>query len=294
MNLKISADDFGNSLNMSRVIYDCYKNGALNSMSVMVNSEYLDDSLALLDSNKHPNTSLHINIAEGKPVSNPKDIPLLVDSSGRFNRGFVDLLLTYYLASSKKKAQIKHQIELEVLEQITLYTKKLQTSKISLDSHQHYHALPFVADAILEGSRRLEDVSIEYIRVPYERFFFHIGSLQDAKNYFGANIIKHIILDTLSVFLKKKLRSFGVSFNDAFIGVLFTGRMTLDSIKKALVKTKPDDYVELLLHPGYISATEEKDRAKDRFTKFYSDVNRKKEADILTSDYFAQHLKGRL
>ena len=65
----INADDFGNSRNITDVIARCIEEGSLNSTSIMVTSQHLDYAISKLNALKEVRTSLHLNIAEGAPVT---------------------------------------------------------------------------------------------------------------------------------------------------------------------------------------------------------------------------------
>jgi len=70
--LKISADDFGLTYNTSLKIIDGCKNGVINSTSIIANGYGYgyDQSIKLLKDNLHLiDTSVHINLCEGAPIS---------------------------------------------------------------------------------------------------------------------------------------------------------------------------------------------------------------------------------
>ncbi len=289
MKIIINADDFANSINMSEIIYECFQNGSLNSTSIMINSKYLDKSLIKLGKIKKIRTSLHLNIAEGNPISKPDKIPYLVDSNNQFYKSFETVLLEYYFGNSDKKKMIKKHIKEEYKNQILLYAQKLKLKDINIDSHQHYHTIPFIADILMELSNEL-DVTFSYIRVPKEPFFIDISSIKNLKNYLGLNIIKHFLLNFLSISLVKKLKKNGIAYSEIFVGVLFTGNMTFSSIKKALSNYK-NQTVEILLHPAYLSDEEEKTWKNDKFKEFYTDKNREVEKKILLSNEFKNFIE---
>jgi len=281
----INADDFANSLNMSDIICKCFQKGSLNSTSIMINSTYLDESLEKLNKLSGIRTSLHLNIAEGKPISKPLDIDYLLDDKGKFCKSFENILFDYYFKNQEKKYMIKQQIKEEYKNQILLYSEKINSKSINIDSHQHYHTIPFISDILIELNREL-NINISYIRVPKEPFFIEMGSFKDLKNYFGLNIIKHFLLNFLSNQLVKKLKQNGIDYSEIFVGVLFTGNMTFGSIKKALLSVEKNVNIEILLHPAYLSKEEDLVWKDDKFKKFYVNKHRQEEMDILLSHDF--------
>ncbi len=291
MKIIVNADDFANSLNMSEIICECFIKGSLNSTSIMINSIYLDESLKKLSNLIGIRTSLHLNIAEGKPISQALNIKYLLDSNGNFYKSFENILFDYYLGNRVKKDIIKEQIKEEYKNQILLYSKKISSKSINLDSHQYYHTIPFISDILIELNNEL-NIDISYIRVPKEPFFIEISSFGDLKNYFELNIVKHFLLNFLSNQLIKKLKKNNIGYSEIFIGVLFTGNMTFGSIKKALFNYTLDKNIEILLHPAYLSNEERLTWKDDKFKKFYTDENRKKEMNILMSNDFKKLIKN--
>ncbi|WP_458699670.1 ChbG/HpnK family deacetylase [Sulfurospirillum sp. 1307] len=277
----IHADDFGNSFHISKTILKCFEKGALNSTSIIVNSDDLDDSLKLIK-DKEIRKVLHLNIAEGKAISSQK-FQYLSDKNGYFFRSWQRFVAEYYCFSSKKKQNIiKSEVKEEFKNQILLFCEKLQTKDINIDSHQHYHEIPFVTDILIELKNEM-DINILNIRATKEKFFWAIGSFNDLKNYIGINFFVHFLLNFLANKMIKKLNKEDIRYNDAFIGVLLSGDMTLKAIQNGLKKVKIANEIEVLLHPGYISEKEKKRFNNDQFKRWYTNKNRKKEMAVLLS-----------
>jgi len=277
----IHADDFGDTLYISESIYKCFEEGILNSTSIIVNSAYLDESLRLIK-DKNIRKVLHLNVAEGKAISS-QDFKYLVDKNKHFFRSWQRVVFEYYCFSNKnRKELIKKEIKEEFKKQILLYCEKLQSKDINLDSHQHYHEIPFVTDILIELKDEM-DINILNIRVTKERFFWAINSFNDLKNYLGINFFIHFLLNFLANKMIKKFDKLGIRYNDAFIGVLFSGDMTVKAIEKGLEKVKDAKTVEILFHPGQISKEEQLRFKNDQFKRWYISKNRKKEMDVLLS-----------
>jgi len=274
----IHADDFGNTKNISKSIYKCYKEGALNSTSIIINSPFFEESLMLIK-NENIRKVLHLNIMEGKAIS--RNLTFLTNKKGEFFRSWQRLVFEYYcLYSTKKKALIRQEIKEEYRNQITLYCSKMQTKEINIDSHQHTHTIPFVTDILIELIDEM-DIDVVNVRVTKEKFFWAIESLNDLKNYLGINVLVHFLLNHLSDRMIKKFEKAGIKYNDAFVGVLFSGDMTYTAIQKGLAKVKDAKTVEVLLHPGYISEEEKALFDDNQFKRWYTSKNRKKEMDVL-------------
>jgi len=277
--LFIHADDFGNTINISKCIYKCFKEGSLNSTSIIVNSPYFEESIELIK-DEPIRKVLHLNIVEGKSVTG-KNFDLLSDKNHHFYKSWQRLVFEYYcLFDREKKAKIKEEIKEEYKNQILLYCLKMQTKEICIDSHQHTHEIPFVTDILIELIDEM-DIEVVNVRVTKEKFFWAVSSFGDLKNYLGINFFVHFLLNFLSNKMIKKFDKLGIKYNDAFIGVLFSGDMTLKAIQKGFKKVKNAKTVEILLHPGYISATEQSAFNNDQFKRWYISKNRKKEMRVL-------------
>lgn len=287
MKIIINADDFANSLNMSDIIIKCIKDGALNSTSIMINSPFADEAIPKLK-DIQVRTSLHLNIVEGKPITHANQLSYLV-KNGEFCKSFEKVVFEYYFGNKKKKEMIKNDIKTEFKNQILLYAKKLHTQDINLDSHQHFHTIPFIVDILVDLNNEL-DLNISYIRVPQEPFFIDLSSFKNIKNYLGLNIIKHLLLNFFSKSLMKKLTRNDIHHNDAFIGVLFTGNVTFNSVKKALKKIHNKETIEILFHPGFLSQKEALEKKDDKFKEFYTNVGRKNEMRVLLSKAFKDYI----
>jgi len=90
------ADDFGVSIESSKSIYDCFLDGCLNSVSLIVNSPKAAEAYELIRENVQNGElrcALHLNFVEGNCVTEngAAVIPHLVDREGRFNRSFGSL-----------------------------------------------------------------------------------------------------------------------------------------------------------------------------------------------------------
>ena len=107
--LIIHADDFGITVEQSKAILElsdaCGGHGALSSMSMFANSPAFSECAELVrpfvDAGKIK-LGLHLNIVEGHPVSNPDDVPLLVNERGTFSHSFMGYLMASTLRTGDR------------------------------------------------------------------------------------------------------------------------------------------------------------------------------------------------
>lgn len=80
-----NADDIGYSEAVTLGIIKAHQDGVINSTTMMTNMDAAPFAAKLLKENPGLYCGQHTNIVIGKPVSNPNDIPSLVDENGYFN-----------------------------------------------------------------------------------------------------------------------------------------------------------------------------------------------------------------
>lgn len=221
--LIINADDYGLDDDINRAIIDLAQAGAITSTSVMANFA-TDDSIAQLKQTSI-STGFHLNLIEGKPVSDTSQVMSLIDENGFF-LSWRQLLIGFAL-NRIKKGELVTEIENQL---IALRLKGLSVSHA--DSHKHIHQYPVLGPFILKTFKQL---GIKRVRN---------CSPSNRKNY------RMSTLALFSMLTKSKLRSFqtpqrlithfSANRNGNMNG--FTGELT-----KAFDKY---DVLEVMTHPG--------------------------------------------
>lgn len=304
----LHADDIGLSPGITASIVRSIDEGSIRSVSLICNGVAVEEAVAALMARPAVRVSLHLNLLEGWPLSNPQDIPLLVDAEGRLAATFKRLVGLWLGGDARKRTAVCEQMKREFAAQISRGCAALAAAgrpvdALRIDSHTHIHALGFVLDAILAcpGSQR-----ISYVRVPREPW--HIGRRAgDAKALLrDANIVKWGVLNHLSRGMIRKLDARGIAFNCAFLGVLHTGRMTVSAIEAgveavlgAWPKELPRDAepVEILLHPGKADPSEaDQWQGRPELWAYYRSEDRDREAqtarDVKSSPLLSAHFGG--
>ena len=80
----VTADDYGMCEVVDRAIDKGIENGFITTTNVMLNMETVHNAKDLRERYPHISIGVHWNVTTGKPVSDPKDIPTLVDKDGCF------------------------------------------------------------------------------------------------------------------------------------------------------------------------------------------------------------------
>lgn len=295
MKLLIHADDFGNSKSITDDILECFQESAsLSGTSIIPNGHAFDYAIARFDTTRSDRRlGVHINLLEGHPCLPPNEIPFLVDKDGYFRHSFLSLGVAYYL-SREKRVEIARQVKAEIAAQIDKVRRKAADGgSLNIDSHQHFHMIPFVFKLIVELK---DEFCIGYIRIPREQIFFQFDR-NSIPNYLGMNLIKHVLLNYLSGKCVRYLQGTDIRYPDYFVGVLFTGNMTLPCIDQALSvlekkRNASDLVVEILFHPGGAVVNETSQWSKyPKLKGYYLSSNRHREKTILMSDEFSSLLK---
>ena len=263
------ADDYGISTYGNSRIENCLENGVLNKVSVLPNGEISDFKQRLAGT--YTTLSLHINLVEGRPLSNPDDVDLLVSESGYFKYSFIGL---FFLSVSNKRKEFEKQVYTEIQSQIKFWKKAMgENISVSIDSHQHTHMIPLIFKILMRVIGD-EGLDVSSIRIPAEPISPYLFSPSLYFEYKPTGLLKQWLLKALAFanrkeFAKAKIKS------AYFMGILFSGKLNEARIKKLLphylklAKRKNRD-VEIGLHPGYLKSGEKLINGSRRdFQKFY-------------------------
>jgi chitin disaccharide deacetylase len=294
----LHADDFGWNDNISSNIIDCVKSNKLNSLSIIVNSSNIENifnNYKKLFFEKKTRLSLHLNLAEGKPTLLDKS-SILINQNGEFKYTFIKFFFKYFLSSKKTKNVIKVDLTNEISAQIDKYTRLINDDNypLNIDSHTHFHMIPIIFKIL---TNLIDNYKIKYIRIPEEKYFF---SKSNIKMYFSLNIFKHLLLNFLSILNRLQLKKYPhCKQTKYFIGVLYSGKMTLSSIDKALEKiikkrvNTNSKIIEILLHPGGEPQINKINWTNNNgFKNYYSSKNRFFEKKIIMQNNLIKLIKN--
>lgn len=202
--LIVNADDFGRSPGITRGIIDAHRNGIVTSTTLMVNLPW--SAVAVQQSHDAPGLGLglHLSFCYGPPLSCGVETLLGVD--GNLNRDLAEL---------RERAD-PCDVERECRAQLGRFRDLTGTLPTHLDSHQHVHAWPGVAEAVATVASENG--------LPVR-----------------ACTAEHAAL----------LRAAGTPCPDRFIASFFGAGNIDTSDLRALLRDVPDGTTELMCHPGY-------------------------------------------
>jgi len=263
------ADDYGISTCGNSRIENCLRNGVLNKVSVLPNGEISDFKQRL--SGNNTTLSLHINLVEGRPLSGPNDIDLLISDNGYFKYSFIGL---FFLSISNKRKEFEKQVYTEMQSQIKFWKKAMgETLSVSIDSHQHTHMIPLIFKTLM---RVIEDegLNVQSIRIPAEPISPYVFTPSLYFEYNPIGLIKQWLLKTFALVNRRELKKSKIQ-SAYFMGILLSGKLNEARIRKLLphylkLAKKHNKNIEIGFHPGYIKSGERSiDGSRQDFSKFY-------------------------
>lgn len=80
----VTADDYGMCDAVDKAIDEGIENGIITTTNVMLNMETLENARSLREKYPQISVGVHWNVTTGRPVSDAKSIPTLVDEDGKF------------------------------------------------------------------------------------------------------------------------------------------------------------------------------------------------------------------
>ena len=262
------ADDYGISEESNRRIEECLDCGAFKKISVLPNGEIENFTERLSGSD----IALHLNLVEGRPLSKPEEIRLLVNKKGFFKYSFLGL---FALSLSRKRKLFEKHLYKEIQSQIKFWEKTMgECGKcILIDSHQHTHMIPLVFKTLV---RVIEDekVNVDSLRIPAEPLLPYIFTPSLYRDYSLKGFVKQWILKGLAVINRKEFKKLKID-SAYFMGVMLSGKLEEKKIKKLLphylkIAEKRGKDIEIGFHPGYLKEGEKlAEGLRKDFEKFY-------------------------
>ncbi len=248
------ADDYGANKEISEHILECHKDGVLNSVSVLFNSPHAAACMEMLKPYREAlHVNIHLNLAEGPSAADPREVPFLVDKRGMLRTSFFQMFLISLLPKcAKKRREWKKQISHELGAQLAIARQYVDS--IRIDSHQHYHMIPMVLEAIYEN---VSPEKIEFMRITTEPIGPYVKHPKVLLSIKPINLVKCLILHTCKI-LGHGLFAPLQHKTAVFCGIMMSGHMDRKRvliIRPALCKIaeKRGLPVEILAHPGGVT-----------------------------------------
>jgi predicted glycoside hydrolase/deacetylase ChbG (UPF0249 family) len=144
-NIIANADDFGFSSSVNKAILFCFEQGYINGATLLTNMAGFNEALQMIKSNPviH-NIGVHVNLAEGKPLSQMP--PALLDADGNWLLKRINSVSARFTAAEKKAllTEIHAQIDKALAGGVQV---------THLDSHYHIHTMPVMSVLFLQVAK---------------------------------------------------------------------------------------------------------------------------------------------
>ncbi len=245
--LVVNGDDFGMTESVNQGILEAHRRGILTSTTVLANGTAFDSAVALASGAPALGVGVHLNLTDGRPVSDPARVSTLVDSAGNFSGGPATLL----------KRMLRRRVNLaEVERELDAQIQRVRSAGIDvthLDGHKHVHMLPGIFAVVVNLARKH---GIPGIRCAAERrlsfwtLLRHNGSsmVQVMRQSVAAGALTWVAPG-----LRARLAQAGLAYPMYFYGVMQTGFLDAASLG-AILRDLPAGTSELMCHPGYVDS----------------------------------------
>lgn len=255
MKLIINADDFGLTKATNEAVLKLANFGTISSTTVMVNMPYAIEATKLLEIN-HFGIGLHFNLTQGRPLSDPKLVPSLVNEAGSFFN------VKVFRDKIKNKEIKQADILTELSAQFSLLEEIIGPKISHIDSHQDINKFGLMNKALITfAEQKKKHLGLRWYNKMY------LNSSVDAPQIIEPSLLnlskfgfKRFVTEKYFQSKRKQLkRSFKLSD-----GMLFSGNHNMRTLLKQLTmlpsELSTDKVLEVMIHPA--TSTEELSETK--------------------------------
>ncbi len=209
--LIVNADDLGLSKSVNEAILLCYKKGYINSSSIITNTPFFDETVQLVHDNEViTNLGVHINFAEGKPLTNFNYHEYL-NHNGEWD----------WEKTRKYSNSLNTEAKNAFLTELYAQVDKALSANLTIthiDSHYHLHILPCFYNLFIKAAKKY-NVKLRLAQLSHEQ-----------------NVIKYLYRLYINSKIKLNRRNYSAKFEN------------LGEFLKVFPKNK-DHNIELMVHP---------------------------------------------
>lgn len=235
--LIVTADDFGLAAAVNEAIERGHREGILSTTSLMVAAPATADAVERARRLPGLRVGLHVVLVNGRPKLPPEQVPLLVDNRGMFESDLFRAGVRYFFTPG-----IREQLEAEIRAQFEAFASTgLPLDHVNAQNHLHVH--PTILSLILKVGRRY---GVRAIRIPREPF---LPSWRAMRTHGAARFANSAFLLPWLSLMRLRLRAAGIATNDYVFGMIDTGHMTPERVRRYL-RNLPSGVSELYVHPA--------------------------------------------
>jgi len=238
--LIVNADGFGFTRGINRGIEEAVAHGIITSISVNANFEPIDDLPHFTRSYPHISVGVHLNPVVGRPLSDPRDVPTLVDGDGNFHyQTFSRRLMQKEIDLDELAVELSKQIE---------RVREMGVQISHLDSHQNQHLYPPYFGVFLALLNRHS--------IACMRTHAHFVPADSAHRWLDRWLfyLKHPSRLPIHLFTRyemRKARRAGAIMADRLLSTAETGHKAILSRWLQLLRNVPEGWSEVFCHPAY-------------------------------------------
>lgn len=233
--LIVNADDFGLHSEVNKAVIRGYREGCIRSASLMPTGTAVEEASRLARENPGLGIGVHLTLVAENPLLPRDRVSTLLGPDGKFHADHV-VFIKNYAQGKIDRAQLYEECEAQIARAMSL-----GLNVTHLDSHQHLHVLPGVADICLGLMKKY---GIHRMRYPGEAFLFTGG--------YPSGIFRRVVkcgLTACAVLAQRQAKCYNVSMPDNFFGMLAGGHMEKQYFMNIL-KALPEGTSEIMVHPG--------------------------------------------
>lgn len=236
----LEADDLGLLHAFNEGILAAFLNGALTSTCLRANGYAFDHAIhEVLPSCPGLSVGVHLCLNEAAAVGPASKVGALVGANNLLRPGFAWLIRAAHTHAGI--AAIEYELRAQI--------ERVQQTGIAIDhlnSHQHVHMIPPIFELVCKLAA---EHNIGAVRLSRELPHSPLGLRRRVQPLINRNVIKHHLLNHYARHNERFARQHAIPVTDYFLGVRYTGVMSVSTIRAGLDEV-PYGSVELLLHPA--------------------------------------------
>lgn len=236
--LIINADDFGRSPQVNAAVLRAHQQGVLTSASLMVAEPSAAEAAAAARDSSALDVGLHVVACNGRSLLPARQIPGIVDGSGRFPHSEVWAGLRYAMRPhlySQLKDEFRAQIERHL---------KLVGYLNHINGHHNLHLHPTLVDILTKLAAEYRVPCLRLVREPV------MTTLSLSRDHWPRKLRDHLIFACLAANARRKMRRLSLKSNDCLFGFHQTGRLSEAYVLGVLARLPENSITEFYFHPS--------------------------------------------
>lgn len=240
--LIVNADDFGLHPTVNRGIIYGHLCGLITSTTLIAAGAAAEDAAELAwEVNEHSERKLgvgvHLTLVAERSVLPAAEIPSLIDPATGLLWPNHAAFIRRYVTGRIRRAEVLAECDAQIRRVFDLLGGA-HYPPTHIDSHQHLHVLPGLAQPIAELAQRY---GIAKMRCPAEPHTFDGG--------YRAPLARRVARDGLTLCAQWAASDCPLLSPDVFYGMLAGGHLSVDRLL-AIVAQLPSGTSEIMVHPG--------------------------------------------